>query len=783
MEICKPKIYSFDEDIENPVYKEILDLIPEEDIEASAQYIPKDPEHQIAFLEELKRSRSFQEEYKTKQSKKQRVETRLSTTEPSKSHVRQSTEIDPERIKAMEGLHRLSNFHLGEEPVQSNESSTAFPSSSHLFDKTTASKYENIGAGFSDVTIDTGSVYMKTDDLDAPVTRRYPLIRKDGSPADGDDESYYGLQWVKQFLHAQEQLQKNKDYQFLYVLAGATNTVVDRLYTVDDIETRQIRAKIVTEQKLQDIKTNVTKIENLNTEIQNIEKEKLRLELQLERINFDKSTALEIRKLYGEIEYQRIYFIKYYALYSFSKDIVVKFDEFFTKDDMGSILLKDGTTQQDILEFITSLQYLFGGWSANHPTFDVGDYKKNDNYIEQGDENSLLLKRPRATPTNPDRQYTTKYLQKTSSTIYEGLRSAYKTIDESATDTNVLANMMIYIYSVFYANSIMIDEYNVESTSMGRIDTIFLYVENYLLTNSNIRTVLRNVLTPKPPTKYDAQISVIKIIRKIADFYETKYKSTINTISDKLSTIFNLIKQDREEYKKLNQQNIKEYEIISKIAKMKSADTSEKVLQDFFTSSFYMFVINVSKEFGVDMSVYDDSKKKIRDYQEKLLKMNQERTFFMNNLSKDDPDIPYRHEASWVLRPEFTGKITMEPIVRDAINQAYSDTLRKYMPHLSTARGLTEDAKRTDELEKLMHHPDYQPHFVLLVAAHMLGTRQRFQTRWTPDLSQERIRMIDSALSSLEDITGIPRQFKSRGRYRQRSYKNTLADISHKVGI
>src|SRR6056297_2685601 len=371
----KPKnsnVYDFSK-TENPVYNEIIELIGEK----NKGFIPTKEEEMKSFLYIIKQNKENEQKYNQERENKKRkfIENQINVSnseeeeeeeysdeynfKKSKSSLSEyDKNIDPETLNVSKGLMKLSNFHLGNQEehgyVDENEYND-FPSSDQLFKK---SQSMNIGAGFDEITVKSSSLTpkhietLRKEYLGEPVdVRKNPLIRKDGSFSNENDELIYGIQWVNDFLEAQENLRQSKDYQFLYSLAGATNTVVDRLYVVDDIDTKQLRAQLISQQKSEEIKSSVKQIDEKTKKKSNLQKEKLDLELELKSKEIDFRTIIELNKIFESIQTEekkaKVYYFSYLVL-----DKIKTLLQYFKVDD-DKIVLKEEEDRAKILEIKT----------------------------------------------------------------------------------------------------------------------------------------------------------------------------------------------------------------------------------------------------------------------------------------------------------------------------------------------------------------------------------------------------------------------------------------------
>ncbi len=101
------------------------------------------------------------------------------------------------------------------------------------------------------------------------------VLPEDGTWVDRDQDSSggrYGARWMKEEINRKNTLQKHPDYQFLKLVAGASNTRVERLYDEDSVG-EDMRAQVAEQQARLSVQEAQTDLASLDTALTKLREE------------------------------------------------------------------------------------------------------------------------------------------------------------------------------------------------------------------------------------------------------------------------------------------------------------------------------------------------------------------------------------------------------------------------------------------------------------------------------------------------------------------------------
>src|SRR6056297_593992 len=307
-----------------------------------------------------KRNKRSLEQYineKNKAKKKRR--------ENVKKDAREAEEINPLEMSVHDQIKYLNDFHSGKTSgtvVRSNQNEQKFPNSFNVFKKP-KKKYMPIGAGFKDIMFDltnnNDEFYKLINKKSKTVTNEDIEQSEDyeqhGYEKDVEDDNLeknyisQELNWITTFLESQEKMRKSPDYQFLYCLAGATNTVIDRLYTIEDISSKYSQAKLLNQQKIDAVKMLTGKVKNIYREISDLETKKSKQEHDIDNLHMFVKDLSFLHQQYMQLQSLRKNILKYYIQYKISQKV---FNILTKNDTKPNYELRSDSKGQDSEELV-----------------------------------------------------------------------------------------------------------------------------------------------------------------------------------------------------------------------------------------------------------------------------------------------------------------------------------------------------------------------------------------------------------------------------------------------
>jgi hypothetical protein len=594
------------------------------------------------------------------------------------------------------------------------------------------------------------SHYFAPYDSSDPDT--YPL-RQDGTSKDpAEDGKYYGEKWQEEFFDRIDAKESDPDYIFFTKVAGMANTTIERLLDFGDIETRQLRARYISQrqtaalrQQFEQYKAALKNVEDISKEIE--EKRKLIPKLsQMEGvINFSRSMIKDIESGAKRLT-ERIIRANFFGLYERILSPLM-IDENLKSPIKWSEMAGYGSlysteSQEKYLEDVDNLMSLI------IDPFTSTNYFVNNNETPSGpmiDTNEVIEGyRSRLSGTMDEYVSASEYTEANFSVILgEGItdksieespfmnirKNAKLIMDKDPTEAGVTSSKIMFL--VLY--------YGVERGGEGflkEVDRVVwdfyesLISDKLSLGDSITNFIARAYSEASRGTLLEQIFATEEGTSSLMDATQQRSENNQNarSLADDLRGYgirawnFLSTRGDIYEFIEMAERTRGSPGRIAPLSELETIrNASEPTDALSAVTGNTLTVLKVYRDqsitggaAGVEAEIADLEKKKV----------NAE--IRVDNLKDmSDPgqevDIPYRHEASWVLRPEFTGRIQLQPIIFSAINEAHS-IVKKYVPSLS-------GGDNNESLKKLMRDEKYSTRFAQLTAMCMAQYRTNFQVR------------------------------------------------------
>lgn len=725
--------------------------------------IPKDPEDRAKLALDIARLNTSRME----NNKRKQEEDDLRSTQRVKSEFSPVCGDTREHSSEVSrGLFQLSKFHLG---VGGDDESEIEPAQFGMND-----------LSFKVDKWDEQPFAKHTGTLES-----YPL-RQDGTDKKKEDQNTYGEAWKAEWFARQKVKEEDVWYQLLVEIAGGTNTTVDRLQTPQNIEAREITWRIHAEKQSQAIRTKFDLYKQAIKDIAIKEKEiaDKKEELPSSRefeLTILQSSDMLVKMSGGKASLaEYIWKGRYFYLYSKILEPLLENDSALLIGDTGKhkidnlevekkLRTKDskalyGFMVVELLSMIweptTTIKGLLS-IGEKDPAFSEEDKKRiGENATERDSLGGNVFASDYAYDNSPPKSGSAlAQVQKNAKFILDGDRS------------NILDWALMFLVAYY-----IVDRGPKLPTSSGISEDVLNKFQKV------VSTLPGKDLKQKIVSKYSSAVS-----RNVSIFKKNTIQQDVELQTDKYRNFVSF------EVTRLKDNMVKSWTFlglkddINKLAdKAKGGSTAflksnpaVQIAQIHMTSDPMEILALSDGEVYTDLQLFASivsttseagTKKTIARLTDELIDLKREAQTLSDEASSGGGTMktpPYVPDPQWVLRTEFTGRMSMQPIVRNAITQSYF-TVKKHAPAI--IYGMTDDAG----LEKLVSDNELRHYFVEIIVMMMHRTRQRFQVRWLPGSNGASIRSVKVALDGLRALGG-----GARGRGPLRSpYPSEIFSIS-----
>jgi hypothetical protein len=679
-----------------------------------------------------------------------------------------STCGDTNEYPLRQGLLQLSNFHLG---VGGSEE-TEIPSA-----RTSVLKTEPVGFGMNDNTFEL-EPFKKT-----PETQKYltdGILRQDGTDKQPSDQKYYGRKWQKEWAARQKLKEQDIWYQLLVDIAGGTNTTVERLQNVQNIEAREMAWRGYAERQTTLIRSQFDTYKRIISDIEAKKKELRDLKGQIpstkefERaMRFSSDSLVRIESgAFSLAEY--IWKERYYLLFQWIMAPLLS---------NSAKLLTTGTTGAADNKI---------HWSAL-VALKLNEETEQETYLDQVDELLEMIAQPRTSITGllnaKDEQrigiYATERRELESATVLTDTASSGIYASDYARDAMITTKTNDTLKRI-QKNAKDLKAFRRKDNDIGNSAKLMFLTMYYAIERGlklppeggALSIAARDSFIKAASTRHGSEplsstiaVEYIKVIRpnqtmykqgtvemdlqQLTSQYSNSVRIKMGDLKDDMAQAWRYLgfgddvtrfavkgAKGREELLKANP--------MIKIAEVRSTTQPIQVL------SLSMGQIHSSLKTFSSMASLGSSttiQMQIEQLEDKITELEWEAKKQSDMASGKGtgsmPDeLPYVPSPDWTLRPEFTGRVTMQPIVRNAINQAYT-LVKRYAPEVIGGRSSDEG------LEYLVKDDDLRPYFVEMIVLWMFRTRHRFQVRWLPPAQGEAMLGMKIALDGLKNASGV----------------------------
>lgn len=569
-------------------------------------------------------------------------------------------------------------------------------------------------------------------------------LRKDGTEVVPEkDNKFYGPKYRKEFYTRKDKIENDKFVVFLRKLAGATNTQIENLYSLPDLETRSLRMSALLDAQKADTRARFERIRTVQKTL-----ERLLREIDTEEEKLDRTTV-------GKAEAETATFLRRQLLiqketYNTVKVNVERLKDYDTINNEFSKLIGKGDVPDLTGEKIRN--------AMNRRLKSMIDFKPTSIKISpalrkllNGNENEKEMgKNIREQANQLDLRKDIEDRNRMPDLLFLGIWILYEIRDEisrqiefsdDATFKETVENLLQILakqkgkpFQTDGSFGFTKSPVNFESIDEPDRNSIIQYIETEIKTvyptetgrigATNINTVLTELIRSEE-TALERQLSLlvgngVEAIRFLSAVPNIPGAGFGESIRKRLL--------DAEAFQT-----------------EESPDTVQKNVDEIL--DILRRLIQSRKE---DV---EDIVKNIQDKRDRATRLRREIDVLLTQpLATEEPEIPYRPEGSWVFNPINSGRFRLAEIVVYAIEQAYKK-VEKYVPELG-ASDPTNDESISKAISTLQTNPLYRTHFVNIVAREMGMARQSFNVRWMPDLTGDHKRVIRNSIFNLREISG-----------------------------
>jgi len=644
-----------------------------------------------------------------------------------------------EKSKAARGIRHLRNWHLGipnnvsegEEDTEDDDPYGDDPSGIPPWASTSASCAaafaEDGESEFARIGLAPEQLHFQVDDFSGKVP-----LRQDGSNRKEKDDLFYGEQWKKEYLSRLDALHENKDYIWLQLLAGATNTTTDNLLSIKDLETRALRSRVVLEKQSADIRARFSRINTIRAEVtdarEDLNREKEKLEkTSLARAEADRA-AFNLKLLkQAQDGFERA---------EFTEERLQ--DYVFVNEEFANWIIaskKQDLTRPEVEQAISRRLSSIGRKPINSSASTPGLRGLSEEELDTVRQQAIDLLR--LNETGGDKINSLIFLgmwilYETRTLIVENLTLPKDTRDELLTtiETNIKG-----ILTKTKAAPVKLPDDIWEFKASDAVS--FASLQNFAKANiKRFFTEKLSRLLYETPTAPSNKIMSTILSAQLADTRVVTNSLFVTMVDDAVEAMrfvnglppsarFGTV--GRKRYDVFEFQNASVDNVKRRISRIVND------LQD---------IVSATSEDT------ESIRRAIRSKEEALTKARLELdTLLTTPLGPTEPDLPYRPEGEWVLDPINTGRIQPVPIVLKGISEAYQK-VAKFVPHLAPGNP-RDPQQRKANIEVLQHDLRYQDDFINLVARFMGISRQAFNVRWMPDLLGNHKQVIAQSIKNL----------------------------------
>jgi hypothetical protein len=612
----------------------------------------------------------------------------------------------------------------------------------------------------------------------------YPL-RQDGTDKRREDQDTYGEAWKAEWFARQKVKEEDVWYQLLVEIAGGTNTTVDRLQTPQNIEAREITWRIHAEKQSQAIRAKFDlykqAIKDMAIKEKEIADKKEELPSSREfELTILQSSDMLVKMSGGKASLaEYIWKGRYFYLYSKILEPLLEDDSALLIGDSGKHKIdslkveeKLRTDDDKALYLLMVVELLSMIWEPTttikgllsieeNSAFSKEDKERiGENATERDSLGGNVFASDYADDNSPSKKGSDlANIQKNAKFILDGDRS----------DTLDWALMFLVAYYVVDRGPKLPTSIDITTPVLNRFKEVVLGsggrdLKQQVSVNYSV-AVSKNMSIFKKNTIQNDVGRQTNMYRNYVSFEVTRLKDnmvkswTFLGLKDDINKLADKAKGGSTAFLKSNP--------AVQIAQIHMTSDPMEILAlsdgEVYTAlQLFASIVSTTSE--------ANTKKTIARLTDELVDLKREAKTLSDEASSGGGTMktpPYVPDPQWVLRTEFTGRMSMQPIVRNAITQSYF-TVKKHAPAI--IYGMTYDAG----LEKLVSDNELRHYFVEIIVMMMHRTRQRFQVRWLPGSNGASIRSVKVALDGLRALGG---GVKGRGPLRS-PYPSEIFSIS-----
>lgn len=750
-----------------------------------AHLIPADPSARAKLVADLVDSGALD------QAKRRRLDLAdvtdgTSVVETEAARVREAECGDTsEDAQVRGGLLRLSNFHLGLGGDEEGEIGGA------------AGEGAVVPAefGMKDTTFELGGfqrypeqwMLAKRDDR---IPESGPL-RQDGTDKQERDEKYYGHAWREEWFERQKIKEADPWYQLLVDIAGGTNTTVDRLQTVQNIEAREMSWRVYAQRQAAAVQTQFKEYRTVVKRIAETEKAiKAEEAKRPSAAKFQRASELStnavVRIDSGAVSLAAaVWKRRYFQLFARVLAPVLNPDTLVARDMWAAVKVQKGDHAEEKARYLADVRELLE--MIRRPrttarglveTLDAPDeeQRRRIGLSAGGREPTARGARPFQTPifasdyakalvesSEADDQSTWARIH-TNATALQALPDA---TDTGADDATHITAKIRYLLMYYGAERGMLFPAGGGGGGISPADRAKMVAGVAFPSTTGIRLESEvsqrygEAIRENNPSLFagataaPAQDDLDRMVQQ----HQFSVQAQDEGLRDEISNAWVFLLRVEDDVLQMAERGARgraellRSSLAVRMAEARAAAGPIQVLQ--LAGGDVHDALRLFERLGerpADESV-----------ERKIAQLQDERTELevrANALAREatgsgarPEETPYLPDPQWVLRPEFTGRMSMQPIVRNAINQAYT-LVKRYAPQ--AVGGLSDDAG----LERLVTNDTLRPYFVELIVMWMYRTRHRFQVRWLPPAQGEAVRSARVALQGLR-THGAPGRARS----------------------
>ena len=673
-------------------------------------------------------------------------------------------ERDP---KVSRGITQLRNWHLGitEEDEYEEVDEREHLDSPHWASRSSSDFYSDEEEDYPGMSkqdpysvepIGLGGNELYFDVKKFPEKPRH--LRQDGKVREKDDnvDEFYGPRWRKTYLERVDAIQKDPDYIWLKKLAGATNTTVDNLYTVKDLETRAIRSRAIAERQSADIRARFERIIAIRSDVQEqvskLEDERAKLETTSVGRDVANQASWSKKGLRAALNtYEKASFDgKRLEDYEMINRVFTKWVINDTTDPWTPEMLKSEGFGDAMDRRLKSIQIVN----------DLNSSPGTASVMSIRDTGADLVKVVREQATLLSNKRNVLGRDRTGDFVFLGMWILYELRNAVATDLDLGEEPRVFKEIEENVLGLLTRQKSVPTEKSGvfTVDTVSGDSKGIDFSADVIDmeiALLQRYMAAK--FNKDVYQSIMESVLNLDGIITSKR----DVVSDKIAAaVIQLSGETIEPMRFMNN-------LSSGRGSFDIVDFQEEIDMDKKVETVKRVIESLR---GIVLDRRDDItviQRRIAAQQRVVTEMRNELDVLLTtDIGGDEPDIPYRAEGSWALDPINTGRIQPAPIVLHGIDEAYQKIV-DYAPRY--APGNPEDEDQIEKnINKLQRTPSTRTYFTAIVAREMGLARQAFNVRWLPDLKGDHMTVI---LYNL-------RMLRSKGaRNIDASFRTTLATM------